>query len=66
MQAEPALHVRRIIRFIDPSLESEAWVVRAAAVPRRTKPRYRQLAVAQQAALAASCRPGLERLGYSV
>ena len=66
VQAEPELHVRRIIRFIDPSLESEEWVVRASAVPRRTKPRYRQLAMAQQAALTASCRSGLERLGYSV
>lgn len=64
VQADPERHVRRLIRFIDPSLESEEWVRSACAVPRRTSPRWRKLAAAQQAELTASCRRGLEHLGY--
>ena len=64
VQADPEGHVRRLIRFIDPSLEREEWVRRASAVPRRTTARFRRLAAAEQAALTASCRCGLERLGY--
>ena len=64
VQADPESHVRRLIRFIDPSLESEEWVSKASAVPRQTIPRFRKLAAEEQAALTACCRSGLERLGY--
>lgn len=63
-QADPEPHIRRLIRFIDPSLENEEWLRKAAAVPRPTPPKFASLAAADQAALNAACRPGLERLGY--
>jgi len=66
MQAEPELHVRRLIRFIDPGLEDEAWIRKASAIPRPTPSKFLTLNADDQTAVTAACRPGLERLGYSV
>lgn len=64
VQADPETQIRRLIRFIDPSLENEAWLRKAAAVPHPTPPKFASLDAADRAALNAACRPGLEWLGY--
>ena len=64
VQREPEAQLRRLIRFIAPSLEDEEWIRGAAAVPRRTPSRFAKLGAAEQAAVVEACRPGLERLGY--
>ena len=65
MQAEPEVHIRRLIRFIDPTLEDEEWIRKASTIPRPTQSKFRTLSADDQAAIIAACRPGLERLGYS-
>ena len=64
VQAEPDAQIRRLIRFIDPDLEDEAWLREASAIPRPTPSKFEGLGAADRAALAEACRPGLERLGY--
>ena len=64
VQAEPEAQIRRLIRFIDPELEDEAWLREAASIPRPTPSRFARLGAAERAAATAACRPGLERLGY--
>ena len=66
VQAEPEPQLRRLVRFIDPSLEDEEWIREAAAIPRRTPSRFARLDGAEQAAIVEACRPGLERLGYPI
>lgn len=66
MQEDPETHIRRLIRFIDPTLEDDAWIRRASAIPRPTPSKFPMLSPADQAAIIAVCRPGLERLGYSL
>ena len=65
MQQNPAEEARRLIRFISPELDDDAWVAEVAKIPRQTESKFAQLDSAQQAAITAACRPGLERLGYS-
>ena len=65
-QANPEEQVRRLIRFISPELEDEAWVRAASAIPRPTRSRFAKLEPADQDAVARACRPGLELLGYSL
>lgn len=64
LQANPEGETRRVIRFVDPRLEDEAWVKAASQMPRPTPSRFAALADADKAALAEACRPGMERLGY--
>ena len=64
VQAEPEAQIRRLIRFIGPDLEDEAWLREACAIPRPTPSKFERLGAADRAALAEACRPGLERLGY--
>ena len=64
IQAEPDREIRRLIRFIDPVLEDEAWLGAVRSIPRQTTSKFAQLAAGEQAALSAACRRGLERLGY--
>ncbi len=66
MQANPDQENRRLIRFIDPSLEDESWLREVSGIPRPTPSRFAQLNPAEQAALNETCRPGLECLGYPV
>lgn len=63
-QANPEEQLRRLIRFISPELEDEAWLREASAIPRPTPSRFAKLAPADQDAVARACRPGLELLGY--
>ena len=62
--ADPETRTRRLIRFISPDLEDEAWLREAARIPRAVRSRFRQLGAEEQALLTEGCRPGLERLGY--
>ena len=62
--ADPEAQTRRIIRFISPSLEDEAWLREAARIPRPSRARFKQLGAEELALLTEGCRPGLERLGY--
>ena len=64
VQAEPEHHIRRLIRFIDPALEDEAWLREVCAIPRPTPSKFERLEAAERDALTEACRPGLERLGY--
>lgn len=64
VQADPKHEIRRLIRFIDPSLEDETWLRKVCAIPRQTPSRFSQLAPDDQATLNKACRPGLARLGY--
>ena len=64
VQAEPDAQIRRLIRFIGPDLEDEAWLREVSAIPRPTPSKFEKLGAADRAALAEACRPGLERLGY--
>lgn len=63
-QANPEEQLRRLIRFISPELEDEAWLREASAIPRPTRSRFAKLEPADQDAVARACRPGLELLGY--
>ena len=66
VQAEPEAQIRRIIRFIDPGLQDENWLREAIRIPRRTPSRFAQLGTEDRGRLTEGCRPGLERLGYSL
>lgn len=66
VQADPEGQARRLIRFLAPELEDEAWVQAAAAMPRPTPSRFAGLDAAKQRAVTEACRPGLEILGYAV
>ena len=63
-QANPEEQFRRLIRFISPELEDEAWLREASAIPRPTRSRFAKLEPADQDAVARACCPGLELLGY--
>ena len=64
VQASPEAQIRRLIRFIDPALEDEAWLREAAAIPRPTPSKFARLEAVERDALTEACRPGLECLGY--
>lgn len=64
VQENPDRENRRLIRFIDPTLEDGAWLREVRSIPRQTPSKFAKLALDEQAALTDSCRPGLEILGY--
>ena len=64
VQADPGAQIRRLIRFVGPDLEDEAWLREASAIPRPTTSKFEKLEAVDRAALAEACRPGLERLRY--
>ena len=64
VQADPEPELRRLIRFIDPGLEDDAWLRQASAVPHQSRSKFADLNARDQAALNDACRSGLERLGY--
>lgn len=64
VQAEPEAQIRRLIQFIDPSLEDETWLREVSSIPRRTPSKFERLPARERAAVTEACRPGLERLGY--
>ncbi len=66
VQAEPEAHIRRLIRFIDPALDDDAWVRQASTIPRPTPSKFAQLPAHERTAVTQACLPGLERLGYQI
>lgn len=64
VQADPEAQIRRLIRFISPSLEDETWFRAACAIPRPTSSKFESLDTEERTLLTEVCRPGLERLGY--
>jgi len=60
----PTLELTRMIDFIGPGLNNEAWLAEAAALPRYKDPAWKQMSQADQDALNKACAPGLELLGY--
>ncbi|BBK36372.1 hypothetical protein STAQ_14500 [Allostella sp. ATCC 35155] len=67
IQARPRETLDRLIRFIDPTLADDAWLDRAAAVPRATTRRkFAELPAHEQQAVTEACAPGLAALGYTI
>ena len=66
MQAEPEDQIRRLIRFINPDVEDEAWLREVSTIPRPTPSKFTQRESGERAALTEACRPGLERLGCPI
>lgn len=64
VQENPRETLDALIRFIDPSLESAAWLEDACGMIRPTRSRFAQLSDAEQRKITDACRPGLEALGY--
>ena len=64
VQKAPQAQIRRLIRFIDPALEDEAWLREVSTIPRPTASKFERLDAAERAAITQACRPGLESLGY--
>ncbi|WP_434620577.1 sulfotransferase [Azospirillum sp. B2RO_4] len=64
LQNSPRDELRRLIRFVDPSLEDEGWLDAVSPIPRPAKPRFTGLPPDQLRALTDACAPGLDLLGY--
>ena len=62
----PHEKLRELIEFIDPSLTDDAWLHRAARVPRPDTSRLGSLDPETRRRLTRACAPGLEALGYAV
>lgn len=61
----PEREIRRLLRFLDPSLEDEAWIAEAAQQVKPNPPRWRDLPEEERIRLESACAPGmacLERL----
>ena len=66
VQQSPRETLGRMIRFIDPSLEDEAWLDAVAKVPRPARSKFTTLPPDEQRAVTDACAPGLAALGYPV
>lgn len=66
VQTDPEGQLRRLIRFISPEFENDAWVREVAGTPRPTPSKFAQLDADAQRAITEACRPGPELLGYPV
>lgn len=66
VQAQPYEQVRRLVRFIDPSLEDEAWLREMSSIPGASSSRYQMLLESDRIALTRACAPGLDYLGYPI
>jgi hypothetical protein len=62
----PQSELSRLISFMGPGLEDDAWMAEASALPRYREPAWKQLPETEQAALNAACAEGLELLGYDI
>ena len=60
----PEREVKRLIRFISPELEDNAWVKEVVQIPRQKSSKFVLLDPNTQREITTACRPGLERLGY--
>jgi putative sulfotransferase len=59
----PVEGLHRFIEFLDPNLERDDWVKKAAALVRPNAPKWTQLPSSVRARLNAACAPGDEVLG---
>ncbi|MYH49132.1 MAG: sulfotransferase [Gammaproteobacteria bacterium] len=66
VQLDPCYQIRRLIRFIDPSLEDHSWLRDVSSIPRPMQSKFAQLSPEQQTALTEACLPALERLDYPI
>ena len=66
VQSRPREELLRLIAFIDPDLADDAWLDRAAAMPRPAVSKYLGLDPGQRARLTKACAPGLDVLGYPI
>ena len=66
LQANPEREARRLIEFISPDLEAENWIAQVAKIPRQSQSKFARLDPNAQREITEACRPGLERLGYTI
>lgn len=59
---DPAPELHRFIEFLDPSLERDAWVKKAAALVRPNSPKWTELPADERARLDAGCSQGYAAL----
>ncbi|MEN2977397.1 sulfotransferase [Tistrella bauzanensis] len=64
VQQSPHETLRRMIRFIDPSLDDAGWLDTVARIPKPARSKFTTLPPDTRAALTAACAPGLAALGY--
>ena len=62
MLQTPHEQLRRIVRFMDPSLDDAAWLGRAAARVRKNPPKWMDLPANERARLESACAPGMALL----
>ncbi len=65
MQEDAEREARRLVRFISPELENEAWIDAVAGIPHQTQSRFARLDPDTQHVVTEILRPELERLGYT-
>jgi putative sulfotransferase len=58
----PHAELRRIVRFMDPSLDDPSWLAQAAARVRKNPPKWVNLPADERARLESACAPGMEML----
>ncbi len=63
---KPHEELRKLVDFIDPGLDSDAWLAEAAKIPRVLPPRYKKLDASVREALTEACAPGLKSYGYDL
>lgn len=66
LQHHTEREIGRIVRFISSDMENADWIREASGIPRPVPSKFERLGSEERAALTVACRPGLERLGYSV
>lgn len=64
VQQAPRERLADLIRFIDPSLQSDAWLDEVSAMLRPTRSKFGELPADVREAVSAACAPGLRLLGY--
>jgi hypothetical protein len=58
----PQAELRRIVRFMDPSLDVPSWLVQAAGRVRRNPPKWVNLPADERVRLESACAPGMDLL----
>jgi hypothetical protein len=58
----PQAELRRIVRFMDPSLDHPSWLAQAAGRVRKNPPKWTSLPADARARLESACAPGMELL----
>lgn len=60
--ASPRSELRRLVRFMDPSLDDSAWLDEVAVQVRPNPPKWPALPASERAALESACAPGMAAL----